>query len=341
MKIKKAIKRVFGFFFYYGGMFSLLRFLNNIFGKRLTIVTYHRITHKDIGEIESSLPFLFTTLKSFNEHLNFFLKKYRIISFNKLAEYLENDRLPWNSLIITFDDGYEDNHYAYELLKKMNIPATFFLVTGKIGKNEDKPLWWDRVYYFFKFFEMQSEKIKIVETNNELIILFQKYRNNISKLFQILNNVPTEHVEEILDNFQSLYKIDNANLVKDNRFLSWNQILEMSHYVDFGSHSCRHQNLTVIGEDIVKNEIIESKKIIEERTNKKAVAFSYPMGKKNNKTKEIVKNAGYIFAVTTRRGINKLKDRYSLKRINIWEETGLSLDGKFSRGFFAFKLLGF
>ncbi len=340
--MKKATKRVGGFFFYYGGIFSLIRFLNNIFGKRLTIVTYHRITHRDILGIESSLPFLFTTLKSFNKHLLFFLKKYKIISFNELAEYHENDKIPWNSLIITFDDGYEDNYYAYELLKKMNIPATFFLVTDKIGKDENKPLWWDRLYYFFNFFKMQSEKLKIEEiSNNELITLFQKYRNNISELFQLFNNLPTEHIEEILDNFQSLYKIDNNNLIRNNRFLSWNQILEMSDYINFGSHSCKHQNLTIIDEDIVKNEIIESKKIIEKKTNKEVIAFSYPAGKTNNKVKEIVKNAGYLFAVTTNRGVNKLKDRYSLKRINIWEETGLSLNGKFSKGIFAYKLLGF
>jgi peptidoglycan/xylan/chitin deacetylase (PgdA/CDA1 family)/glycosyltransferase involved in cell wall biosynthesis len=55
-----------------------------------------------------------------------------------LAEFLDcqHDRrlVPQRSVVITFDDGYLDNHtYAFPVLRQHKIPATVFLVTGYIG----------------------------------------------------------------------------------------------------------------------------------------------------------------------------------------------------------------
>ena len=39
------------------------------------------------------------------------------------------------TICITFDDGYENNYiYAYPVLKKLNIPATMFVVSDFVGK---------------------------------------------------------------------------------------------------------------------------------------------------------------------------------------------------------------
>src|SRR6266540_541533 len=41
---------------------------------------------------------------------------------------------PARSVVVTFDDGYADNHtYAYPVLRQHNIPITIFLVSGGVG----------------------------------------------------------------------------------------------------------------------------------------------------------------------------------------------------------------
>ena len=87
-----------------------------------TIIHYHEI-HPDI----------------FREHLDHFKKHYTIISLHKLRGFLYNIskiKLPENSLIITFDDGWRSNYELLSLIKEYNHPITIFLSTGLVGTNK-------------------------------------------------------------------------------------------------------------------------------------------------------------------------------------------------------------
>ncbi len=92
-------------------------------------------------------------------------------------------------MIITFDDGYEDNYYkAYPILKRMNIPATFLITVEKIGDKKSKPFWWDRVYYYFK--ELQKKEnnhLFLLKNDKEIFALYKEFKSNPSSLFNRLN----------------------------------------------------------------------------------------------------------------------------------------------------------
>jgi hypothetical protein len=88
-------------------------------------------------------------------------------------------------------------------------------------------------------------------------------------------------------------------------------------------------------------EVRESRKVIEDHLARKVVSFSYPAGNHNPATSKLVEKSGYRFAVSTRKGVNSLGERFHLRRINIWEETAADSNGRFSQGFFAYKILGY
>lgn len=59
---------------------------------------------------------------------------YRSLSADELVDALINHRgLPFKSIVVTFDDGYDDNYaYAFQILKKYNIAGNFMIPTGLI-----------------------------------------------------------------------------------------------------------------------------------------------------------------------------------------------------------------
>jgi peptidoglycan/xylan/chitin deacetylase (PgdA/CDA1 family) len=342
-KIIKYFIRVFcGGLFYYAGLFHIVRFFYNVWGKRITIVTYHRITDRKISEIEASLPFLFTSQQVFEKQLLFMKRHYKVTTLKELNECGNNAEPPWNSLIITFDDGYEDNfRNAYKTLSKMSLPATFFITVDKIGNKNGKPYWWDRLYYYLKVIHKQEESGFRNEEKTELFHIYEEFKNNESGLFARMNKEETDKIEKLLDRIEEVFQIDNEKLFRENKMLDWKQIAEMSLNHDFGSHTCSHRNLLRLSDDQKYHEIVESKAIIEKFMKRKVSVFSSPAGHMNKEIEGFVEKGGYEFAVTAAEpGINKMTNRYHLKRINIWEGTSLSLNGKFSKCYFSFRMLG-
>lgn len=66
-----------------------------------------------------------------------YLKKngYHTVSLGEVVDYFQKGRkLPDKPVVITFDDGYQDNYrYAYPILKKYQMTATVFVVANTIG----------------------------------------------------------------------------------------------------------------------------------------------------------------------------------------------------------------
>lgn len=57
-------------------------------------------------------------------------KRYRTFSLNEFVK----SKFQEKSIILTFDDGFEDNYlYIYPILEKYNFKATFFLTTDLVG----------------------------------------------------------------------------------------------------------------------------------------------------------------------------------------------------------------
>lgn len=60
---------------------------------------------------------------------------YNVVGPDKVIDYMTGkEKMPARTVAITADDGYYNFYLnAYPVLKKYNLPATFFIVTDKIG----------------------------------------------------------------------------------------------------------------------------------------------------------------------------------------------------------------
>jgi peptidoglycan/xylan/chitin deacetylase (PgdA/CDA1 family) len=73
----------------------------------------------------------------FGEQLRWLRRRgYQAVRLEEILEHRREFRLPpARSVAITFDDGYADNHrLAFPLLRDSGMPATFFLVSARLGE---------------------------------------------------------------------------------------------------------------------------------------------------------------------------------------------------------------
>lgn len=92
-----------------------------------------------------------------------------------------------------------------------------------------------------------------------------------------------------------------ANKIDTPGYLTTSQIKEMTQSgMVVGSHTLSHPNLTSITAERARSEIFESKTRLESIIESSVIDFCYPAGKYNQATIELVQEAGYKTAVTTR-----------------------------------------
>ncbi|SDF20351.1 hypothetical protein SPACI_013590 [Sporomusa acidovorans DSM 3132] len=104
------------------------------------VLNYHQINNQSHNSLTLSDSEFEAQIKYLYKH------GYTPIGPDELADYLQNGtELPSKPILITFDDGYEDNYQvAYPILKKYHFKATIFLITDFIGNN-NRYLTWDQI----------------------------------------------------------------------------------------------------------------------------------------------------------------------------------------------------
>ncbi len=130
--IAKRVKAVIGHAAAMAGMFAW------DFRSKMVIVTFHRVTD-DLPEEDG----LTCSSARFEKFCEFFRAHFRVIPLAEQVAGCTAARDMGGTLSITFDDGYRDNfEVAAPVLRKLGLPATFFVVTGFVGTQTVAP--WDR-----------------------------------------------------------------------------------------------------------------------------------------------------------------------------------------------------
>ena len=97
-------------------------------GSGVPILAYHQVGDED--DIYS------VTAPQFEEQMSYLQRKgYHAITLEQLFDFYEGKgTLPDQPIIITFDDGYEDNLLAaLPIMQKYNMRSTLFIVSGLVG----------------------------------------------------------------------------------------------------------------------------------------------------------------------------------------------------------------
>jgi peptidoglycan/xylan/chitin deacetylase (PgdA/CDA1 family) len=120
-----------------GRMAGLTGAYERRFRSQMTIVAFHRVNDRLTGDPLTCSPAKFETF------CRFFRQYFRVIPLAEQVAGCRSGSDMGGTLSITFDDGYLDNvQVAAPILRKLKLPATFFVTTGFVGSRVTPP--WDR-----------------------------------------------------------------------------------------------------------------------------------------------------------------------------------------------------
>jgi peptidoglycan/xylan/chitin deacetylase (PgdA/CDA1 family) len=264
-----------------------------------------------------------TAVHVFEKQIEHIAKHYKIITLDNIIERVRNKDSLRGCVAITFDDGFKDNYFnAFPILKKYNIPATIFLLTGSIKKNTAP--WFIKVRYIFS--KTKKTAYNIVLNGTELILPLHTTQQKFvasTKMINYLQKLASKEQILFIDKlFEDLRVTDFCEI--DNLMLNWDEIKQMSKYgISFGAHTENHGALSELPLHIVEEEISNSKLAIEKEIEAPVTSFAYPFGKKkfyNKKHFQILEKYKFKCAVTSEPGVNSHNSNlFRLSRSLPWE----------------------
>ena len=295
------------------GAFAVFRAMNR---RRILVLTYHRFS-------DTPRPGR-TSAANLAEQLDYLTSHYAVLPLSAVDRCLrENLRLPPGTAAVTIDDGYSDFYeIAWPVLRRRNIPATLFAVTGFVDGKEW--IWTDKIPFLMA--RTRVARIAICVAGQEIDVALDgetSRRQVASRINALLKDQPDDVKDRLVDQIAAHCRVAlPVQPPNGRRSCTWEQLREMeSANIEIGSHTVTHPVLTRVNPDRLCRELEDSRGRLEERLGHPVTQFCYPNGSYNRIVRDAVARAGYRLAVTSDDGLNDATiDPLALRRIQNEEE---------------------
>lgn len=309
---------------------------------------YHRVTDKIFDPRQ-----LCVSRAHFEEHMQVIKKYGRIVQMREMGMNLKRFPFGSNEIVVTLDDGYADNfRNARPILERHEIPATFFVVTGSIGRHED--FWWNDL-------EASILAPRILPDLFESTIAGIKYTWKIAPegpchimdYSQSTNGVPQDGITLSRSKlYYVLMRLLGAASLDERRNVllqigAWaNQLLASepeslpmtseeivslanSAFFEIGAHTVGHAMLSLLPKEKQEEEISRSKLDLEDMLSRRIDSFSYPYGKYSDDTVKLVEGIKFQNACTAvQQPVMRNSNPYLLPRFTVTNWNGDQFEQK-------------
>lgn len=285
----------------------------------ISVLTYHGIN----SENDSVNDYCFVTDIEFEKQMRYLKEKFSIKS--PMDAFFGNEKTDKPVAVITFDDGFLNNYsYAFPILKKYNLPASIFLSTNLIDKNET--VWFCKVIYmieksYCKQITWEGRELNI-ETDSNKRIASAYIQSSIKQLH------PSLIIKEII-RLAALTDVEINLNGTPYEMLTSSQIKEMyySNLITFGGHTSNHTILAKLSEKESSQEIEGSLKYISNLTEQPCRLFAYPNGGVEDFTsfhKKVLEKLGVQLSFSMKDGLSSRSDDFTeIKRLFISSQTNI------------------
>ncbi len=283
---------------------------------KLPILIYHQV-------LEQPDPFrtCTPTVAEFRQQMEIVGRYFKPLSIEEALALLRKNKLPANSICVSFDDGYLNNlTLAAPILKELAIPATVYVSSAFTGGEN---MWNDKIIDFLFDQEVVQYDFSVIDAGIHTIIS-NKQRNQLTlTILEQLKYLPYKQRLEVVDNILEChhYKLGAAKMMNSQ------QLKKLKQYdITVAAHTHDHPIMAVLPIEEQQQQLITNIEHLKQwGVADEPLGFAYPNGKMNQdysqQTVELVKKLDFSHAVTTHHGVcTPSSDFFQLPRIGGWEK---------------------
>jgi peptidoglycan/xylan/chitin deacetylase (PgdA/CDA1 family) len=306
-------------------------------GRRVLILSYHRVVDDFTGEAQRSIPGLLISKETFARHIDDVnAADYDIVPLAEALEVVSGEREAQRDVcVITFDDGYRDVYlHAFPLLRSSGLPATIYLPSGFVGT--DRRFNHDRIFHLLllaqrRRLEPDYERLPSCAAR-VLSPVLSGQRTVASAVDRFLSEVGGETVPRLIEGLASQLGGGADTVPEQGSVMDWDEVRRMSSSgISFGAHTVGHNVLPLESPEKAEWEIHSSRAEIERQIGQPCVDFAYCNGWYSDELVRMLVKSGYRSAVTTEDLPNRVGgDPFTLKRKVLWENFSVGFDGGYS-----------
>ncbi len=304
------------------GCLRLLEQIDDRTENLLRVLTYHRID--DPCRLKNLHPGMISaTPDQFVRQMQELANHYRVVSLQDVMKAIEEKKpLPARSVLITFDDAYQDfSLFAWPVLKSFNLPVTLFVPTA-FPDQPQRSFWWDRLYAAL----FNTKKVEDVVYHTVQFSLKNKRDRTLSfkKARDLVKSLPHEQAMRLVDSICN--DLDAPQM--QNHVLGWDELRKLKKQgVTLAPHTQTHPLLNRLETGRAIEQATGSLQDLQRETGDTLPVIAYPAGGVSDCLAENLKKHQFKMAFTTTRGLNDLNsaDLLQLRRINVGQATTLSI----------------
>jgi peptidoglycan/xylan/chitin deacetylase (PgdA/CDA1 family) len=306
-------------------------------GRRVLILSYHRVVADFAREAKRSLYTLNIEQKTFRRHLEVLQETHDVVPLDDALSVLDGTRQAARDVaVITFDDGYRDVYtHAFPVMRDLRVPGVVYVPSGFIGTG--RRLGHDRLFAALRRMTDRGIGPVAVGAGNPgerwLIDAFDGNAPPEIALERLIARYPTPGLLCLAEALEDRLGLASTKPAAGELPMSWEMLREMeAHGVITGAHTAEHTVLTNQRLDDARREIAQCKAVLEKGLRKPIRHFAYCNGYYSAGVAQALQAEGFVSAVTTEDMANTPGiDPYALKRKVLWEASSSGVLGFYSK----------
>lgn len=314
------------------GLLPALRRGRRLLRPDLRILAYHRVVERiDAGRFRFDPELLSADAAGFRAQMQHVRRHYAPMRLAEAMALLDaGEALPRGALVVTFDDGYDDNYrVAFPILRELGVPATFFVSTGYIDSG--LPYHYDWFVHVLSAATVAAIDIPELGHAGALPSALRDRQRLARDLISKLKALDDDAQIRVIDRLAQACAMPRIVPVPDCRPMTWDQLREMDQGgMEIGSHGVGHRMLAKLDDAELQAEIVGSRNAIGRALGTPASVISYPVGGDDAWDERVVavaRAAGYVAGCSYLAGSNDPRrlERYGLRRLPVERTTSLEV----------------